>query len=302
MSIIRYRAHCADLGWQEPVEDGSIAGTIGENRAMEAFRIEGVNIPGVGVHAFALVQDLGWTNGNITGEDVGTTGLGKHLEAVRMGLFGENADKYDIFYRLHVQDRGFMNWSCNGALNGTEGGNVQAEAIQIYIAEKGANKYPATDTNAAFENLTPPAVPIDYRQNLLDCARSYIGYITGTSEDSYFGRYYNSSGNWCDYFVHFCAESVGIPFPGRDLGYEYDGWVPDVEDWARENGRWTYVPEPGFAVLYDFNDNGTPDHIGIVESVIDDDHVIAIEGNTGDPVGVYRRDRSYGIRGYVNLF
>lgn len=301
MARIKYRAHCSDFGWQEPVEDGSIAGTIGEHRAMEAYRIEEINLPGVGVHAFAYVQDAGWSAGNIQTEDVGSTGKGKHIEAVKMGLFGENADKYDIFYRLHIQDKGFLNWSSNGGVNGTIGGNVQAEAIQIYVTEKGTNKYPAVDCIDSFEDLTPPPQPeqpaVDKRQLLLDTARSYLGYVSGTGQDSWFGRQYAgpNAGAWCAYFVRWCNDTAGIEFP--DTGY-----CPTVVEWAKQNGRWTSNPEPGFWVLFDFNQNGTADHIGIVEQAISRNHVIALEGNTGTPTGVYRKDRDFGIMGYVNPF
>lgn len=301
MATIKYRAHCAEIGWQGPVEDGSIAGTIGEHRALEAFRIEEINLPGVGVHAFAHVQDIGWSGGNIQGEDVGSTGLAKHIEAVKMGLFGENADKYDIFYRLHIQDKGFLNWSANGAINGTVGGNVQAEAIQIFVTEKGSNKYPVVDSIESFADLTPPPAPqpaaVDRRQLLLDTARSYIGYLSYSDEDSWFGQQYAGSmaGAWCAYFVRWCCDASGVGFPAT-------GYCPTVVEWAQQNGRWTGNPEPGFLVLYDFNYNGTSDHIGIVEQVIDSGHIIAIEGNTGDPTGVYRKDRDYGILGYVNPF
>ena len=75
-------------------------------------------------------------------------------------------------------------------------------------------------------------------------------------------------------------------------------------DWAQETGRWTGNPQPGYFVLYDWDGNGVPNHIGIVEEVHASNCVTAIEGNVdkGNGVGVYRVYRNSGIMGYVNPF
>lgn len=297
--MITYKAHVADLGWLDLVDDGKIAGTVGQNRPLEAFQITNVDIPEVGVQAFALVQDLGWSSGNIQTEDVGTTGLGKHIEAVKMGLFGARADEYDIWYRCHVQDYGWFNWSCNGAINGTEGGNRQLEAIQIEIHPKSEGFSPRVDYDGEYINLTPQNPPQAEKPNILDIARSHIGYITGTSSDSEFGRRIAgaNAGDWCCYAVVCWALDAGLNVP-------ITGYVPTMKDWAVDNGRWVGDPQPGYFVLFDFNGNGTPDHIGIVEEVHSSNCVTSIEGNTdqGSGIGVYRVYRDYGILGYVNPF
>lgn len=299
MAVIQYKCHCGGLGWLGDVTDGAIGGTVGLSVPLEAFRITGLNIPNLGVHAFALVQDLGWSSGNILNEDVGTTGLAKHIEAVKIGLIGPEAENYDIWYRLHVRDLGWLNWSCNGQVNGTEGGNLQAEAIQIEVHSKAEKFSPKVDTDAQYINLTPQNPPQPQAPNILDVARGHIGYISGTSEDSAFGRRLVgiNAGDWCAYFVVCCALDAGLNVP--ILGY-----VPYIKNWAVDSGRWTGSPQPGFFVLYDFNGNGTPDHIGLVEEVYSSDHVLAIEGNTdqGNGIGVYRVDRDWGIMGYVNPF
>lgn len=310
---IRYMAHVANYGWQDEVEDGQIAGTVGQATAMEAFRITGGLPENVGVHAFAYVQDHGWSNGNIQGEDVGSTGLGKHIEAVKMGLFGSDSDKYDIWYRLHVQDKGFLGWCRNGELNGTIGGNLRAEAIQIQIKPKTENYWPASDQLYAFEDLTAYMESLrqaqaaanresedSQRARIIARAQSYLGYQSGTSNDSVFGRRQAgpNAGSWCAYFVMSVFEDEGL----QKL-IPWSGYCPTIVDTARNWGRWhpygTYTPKTGDLVLYDFNYNDVSDHVGIVESVPNSRSVYAIEGNTGNPIGVYRKLRSDGILGYV---
>lgn len=304
MITLKYQAHVRDLGWLEPVDGGCIAGTVGQARPMEAFRITDMNIPKLGVNAFAYVRDMGWSAGNIQGEDVGTTGLGKPIEAVKIGLFGELASDYTIWYRLHVQDVGFMDWVRNGELSGTVGGGKAAEAIQIILVKNDENFWPASNTVTPFEDLTPVEPPVnkeDKRANVLNIASAHVGYISGSDEDSVFGQRYagQNAGAWCAYFVRSVMDDAGVDWPET-------GYCPTVVEWAKAYDRWTLHPEPGFAVLYDFNYNGTSDHIGIVESVRSDGSICAIEGNTtdgaGGPVGVYRRNRSSGILGYVNPF
>ena len=297
--MISYKAHISNYGWMPPVFDNMIAGTVGASIPLEAFQIDDLGEAGVGVQAFAHVQDLGWSSGNILGEPVGSTGLGKHIEAVKLGLIGENADKFDIWYRLHLANFGWLEWSKNGELNGTVGGNVQAEAIQIQFHAKSDNITPQVDSDFTYKDLTPQNPPVSNAPNILDRARQDLGYITGTSEDSVFGRRIagEMAGDWCCYAVVCWALDAGLNVP-------VTGYVPTMKSWAEENGRWTGNPQPGYFVLFDFNGNGTPDHIGIVEEVHASDCVTSIEGNTdqGSGIGVYRVYRDYGILGYVNPF
>lgn len=307
MAKIKYQAHVAEAGWLPEVENGELAGTINQHRAMEAFRITGIEIdPGdeIGIASKAHVQDMGWSNSEPIGNDVGSTGLAKHMECTEIGLTGKDKDKYEIWYRLHIADYGFLDWSTDGQPNGSTGGNVQAEAIQIYLAKKSDHFYPRVDSDFEFKDLTPPppqASPQDQRAQALALAKSYVGYVTGTSKDSVFGRRYDGAyaGDWCCYAVRSICDDCGISFPAT-------GYVPTVEEWAREHGKWTGSVDTNRlqAIIFDFNGNGTGDHIGLVESVSGNTK-ICLEGNTagpnGEPIGYWRKSRSSGIRGYVNL-
>lgn len=291
MQEIKYQVHITNEGWQNPVKDGEIAGSVGQSKAVEALRIVDFNIPDLGIVGYSLIQDLGWSSGNIQGEDIGSTGLGKHLECIKLGLFGAKANEYTIWYRVHVQDIGFMDWVRNGELAGTENGNKQIEAIQIILCRNDENVWLASNTTEPYRRIeTPKPQATDKREEVLNQARSYLGYISGSSEHSIFGE-----GNWCCDLVRTCCQNAGVNFPNTR-------WVPDVMEWAMNNGRWTGSPQPGYAILFDFNYNGSPDHIGFVEEVYASDHCLTIEGNTGNPVGVYRKDRDFCILGYVNLY
>ena len=70
------------------------------------------------------------------GELAGTTGQSKRVEAVKIKLEDELAEKYDIYYRVHIQDYGWMNWASNGDLAGTTGQSKRIEALRIELVEK----------------------------------------------------------------------------------------------------------------------------------------------------------------------
>ena len=292
MANVTYQAHCSNLGWLSEVKNGSIAGTVGQNRALEAFRVNDIDVPGLGIQAFGHVQNLGWSAGNILREDVGSTGLGLHLEAIKIGLIGEEAPNYDIWYRCHLQNYGWLNWSCNGAENGSVGGNVQIEAIQIEVHAKSENWTPRVDYDAQFMDLTPQPPQVDRREIVLNAARSWLGYLA--EEDNAFGV-----DNYCIAFVCDCMRSAGIEFINT-------AWCDDAKYWAIERGMWVGSPEPGFPVAFDWDNNGVTNHFGLVESVNADGSINTIEANTSGPngIGIYRKTRypSEGIEGYINPY
>ncbi len=67
----------------------------------------------------------------------GTEGQYKRLEAIRIQLTGADADKYDIYYRVHAQTYGWLDWAKNGETAGTTGYGKRLEAIEIVVVEKG---------------------------------------------------------------------------------------------------------------------------------------------------------------------
>lgn len=297
MVDIKYQVKLIDSNnWQEPVKNGEIAGTCGQSRPLEALRIVDMNTPGLGIVGYALVSDMGWSGANIQGQDIGSTGLGRHIEAIKLGLFGEKANDYTIWYRCHVQDIGFMDWVRNGELSGTENGNKQIEAIQIVLCRNDENVWLASNTTEPYRFIERPKPQVN-TSSILDIARGHLGYLSYSEDDSAFGRRLvgEMAGNWCCYFCVCCALDAGLSVP-------VTGYCPTMMDWAKQTGRFTGSPQPGYFVLYDWDGNGVPNHIGIVEEVYSSNHILAIEGNTGDPVGVYRKDRDYGILGFVNPF
>ena len=111
-------------------------------------------------------------------------------------------------------------------------------------------------------------------------------------------RWYGFGGRveWCACFVSWCADQSG---------YIQSGVIPkfslcsDGVKWFESKGRFrdgSYTPVAGDIIFFDWGDNGTIDHVGIVESV-SGGTVNTIEGNSGDKVA----RRSYRI-GSSNIY
>lgn len=133
---IHYSAHVQTYGWLSPVEDGATAGTVGENKRLEAIRIALASKDG-GVEYRAHVQGYGWMEWERNGSAVGTTGEARYMDVVQIQLTGDAASNYDIYYRTSVQDHGWLGWAKNGAKAGVAHQSKRIEAIQILIVEKG---------------------------------------------------------------------------------------------------------------------------------------------------------------------
>lgn len=143
--LVNYKTHVQTYGWQGYVYDGSISGTSGK-----AKRLEGINISlgdtGYlgGIRYTTHVQTYGWQGDKDKPETwahdgamSGTSGKAKRLEGIRIQLYGEVANHYDVYYRVHAQSYGWLGWAKNGADAGTAGLAKRLEAIQIVLVPKG---------------------------------------------------------------------------------------------------------------------------------------------------------------------
>jgi cell wall-associated NlpC family hydrolase len=71
---------------------------------------------------------------------------------------------------------------------------------------------------------------------------------------------------WCAIFVSWVADQNGLisdgrfpKFAGCSVG---ESWFRSADAW-QERG---YQPSPGEVIFFDWNGDGIPDHVGIVES------------------------------------
>lgn len=118
----------------------------------------------------------------------------------------------------------------------------------------------------------------------------------GNGGDTYWSWYgFSSREEWCACFVSWCADQCG---------YIEAGVIPKFSlcsagmEWFESRGQFmdgSYVPATGDLVFFDWGNDGSVDHVGIVESVVDG-NIYTVEGNSGDKVA----RRSYPI-GYGQI-
>ena len=126
----------------------------------------------------------------------------------------------------------------------------------------------------------------------------------GNGGDTYWSWYgFSSREEWCACFVSWCADQCG---------YIEAGVIPKFSlcsagmEWFESRGQFmdgSYVPTSGDLVFFDWGNDGSVDHVGIVESVVDG-NIYTVEGNSGDkvarrsyPIG-YGQIVGYGIPAY----
>jgi len=118
-------------------------------------------------------------------------------------------------------------------------------------------------------------------EGMVEVARSQLGQVGGEPYWSWYG--FPSRVEWCAIFVSWVADQNGFiadgrfpKFAGCSLG---ESWFRSADAW-QERG---YQPSPGEIIFFDWNGDGVPDHVGIVESS-DSSTVYTIEGNWADSV------------------
>ena len=85
---IKYRVHVQSKGWQSWRDSNEVAGTLGEEKRLEAIEIKltGELAEKYDVYYRAHCQSYGWLDWAKNGEMAGTEGLKKRMEAFQVVL------------------------------------------------------------------------------------------------------------------------------------------------------------------------------------------------------------------------
>lgn len=146
--IVQYQTHVQDYGWLNWVKEGSLGGTTGEAKRVEAIKIALRDQEYKGSIQYKThVEDYGWQGWVSNGTSSGTTGSAKRLEAIQIQLTGEMAEKYDVYYRTHVENFGWLDWAKNGEPAGSEGYAYRMEGVQIKVVPKNGTAPGKTSTS-----------------------------------------------------------------------------------------------------------------------------------------------------------
>lgn len=139
-------------------------------------------------------------------------------------------------------------------------------------------------------------------------AKAYLGVIEGSKQHHNIIDYYNTkikplpqgykvkyTDQWCATFASVCAKIAGcVKFP-------YECSVPRMWEKAKKNKQTTNTPKIGYLVIYDWNNNGSLDHVGIIHK-INGQVLTVIEGNYCDSVKIRKICKnSTNIHGFIKV-
>lgn len=90
---INYRTHVQDIGWQDWVSNGELAGTTGMSKRLEAIQItlSGSIADSYNVYYRVHMQDIGWLGWVSNGASAGSDGFAARLEAIQVVLVAKGA-------------------------------------------------------------------------------------------------------------------------------------------------------------------------------------------------------------------
>lgn len=123
---------------------------------------------------------------------------------------------------------------------------------------------------------------------IVSVALTQLGNQGGQKFWSWYG--FDSHVAWCACFASWCGDQAGLIESGKMPKFSL---CDDGIAWFQSKGKWKsrgYSPAPGTLIFFDWNGDGTSDHVGIVEKT-EGSTVYTVEGNSSDAVN----QRSYDI-------
>ena len=144
---IGYATYVQSFGWTPIVKDGTVSGTLGLSKRIEAIQIKLTKQDYEGSVVYSsYVQGAGWQGWKSNLAVSGTLGKSKRLEGLKVKLTKKMAEHYDVYYRTYAQSYGWLGWAKNGAASGTALGK-RIEAVSVKLVKKGGSA-PGTTAKA----------------------------------------------------------------------------------------------------------------------------------------------------------
>ena len=174
---------------------------------------------------------------------------------------------------------GYISWAKTNY-----GGYSYANAVEfsaMQAARLGWEKYGDTQYPAHVLRYYPygRAFTSGGNQAIVEVALTQLGNEGGQPYWSWYG--FDGRVEWCACFASWCADQCG---------YLESGIIPkfslcsDGVNWFKGKGQWqdkNYEPQAGDLIFFDWGNDGSIDHVGIVEKC-ENGTVYTVEGNSGD--------------------
>ncbi len=173
------------------------------------------------------------------------------------------------------------------------------------------------ESAAVWERTLPQNLGDNRAENAAAVAISQLGYAESTAnyivaDDGVtikgytrYGEWYGDPyGDWSAMFVSFCLNYAGIPTEAVPYEASCPVWIEKLEQTNMYADAEEYTPRIGDIIFFDYDPDGTADHVGLVEGIeTDSDGIVVsvtvIEGDSSDIVKRNTYDISdVGIMGY----
>ena len=119
---------------------------------------------------------------------------------------------------------------------------------------------------------------LEGNHQIVEIAKQQVGNVGGEPYWRWYG--YDHRIEWCAVFVSWAANQAGVL---NDKIPKFAGVYTGIE-WFKARGEWQgrgYSPRPGDIIFFDWEVDGKPNHVGIVEK-IEDGYIYTVEGNSTD--------------------
>ena len=207
-ATLTYRSLIQKKKWESSFKNqGEVSGTVSKSLRLEGIQIKISSDTEGSVEYSTLAHKKGWGDSKTNGQTSG--GSGQFIERIRISLTGSLADKYDIYYRVHMPFKnGWMGWAKNGEAAGAAHYKYNIEAIQIILTEKDAEAPDAVNgikSERTASLLTAQGV-IDRMTAKAQNYSSETNWLVLTDTKYYFTAVFQGSrGNWKLVRLIYCS-------------------------------------------------------------------------------------------------
>ena len=200
----------------------------------------------------------------------------------------QDMDKLKLAWQGYNYGNGYIGWALQ------RGGYTEANALQFSQEQAASHGWSSYGD--------PEYVPHVMRyysggslfaglfgsQQIVSVAMGQIGNSGGQKFWSWYG--FDSHVEWCACFVSWCADQSGLIESGKVPKFSL---CSSGVTWFQGKNKWQSggtTPSAGMIIFFDWDHDGTSDHVGIVEKC-EGGRVYTIEGNSSDQV----RQRNYTV-------
>ena len=200
----------------------------------------------------------------------------------------QDMDKLKLAWQGYNYGNGYIGWALQ------RGGYTEANALQFSQEQAASHGWSSYGD--------PEYVPHVMRyysggslfaglfgnQQIVSVAMGQLGNSGGQKFWSWYG--FDSRVEWCACFVSWCADQSGLIESGNVPKFSL---CSEGVTWFQGKNKWQSggtIPSAGMIIFFDWDHDGTSDHVGIVEKC-EGGRVYTIEGNSSDQV----RQRNYTV-------